>query len=57
MKRLFTPLLIALIVSCSAPVQEAHWITVDDETCNERNVWIEFQKDFDLKSNEIGRAT
>ena len=51
MKRLFAPLLMALIFSCSAPVQEAHWITVDDETCNERNVWIEFQKDFDLKSN------
>ena len=51
MKRLFAPLLAALIVSCSAPVQEAHWITADDETCNERNVWIEFQKDFDLKTN------
>ena len=51
MKRLIAPLLMALIVSCSAPVQEAHWITADDETCNERNVWIEFQKDFDLKTN------
>lgn len=44
-------MLAALIVSCSAPVQEAHWITADDETCNERNVWIEFHKDFDLKTN------
>ena len=51
MKRLIAPLLMALIVSCSAPVQEAHWITADDETCNERNVWIEFQKDFDLNTN------
>ena len=44
-------MLAALIVSCSAPVQEAHWITADDETCNERNVWIEYHKDFDLKTN------
>ena len=51
MKRLFAPLLMALIFSCSAPVQEARWITADDETCNERNVWIEFRKDFDLKTN------
>ena len=51
MKKLIAPLLMALIVSCSAPVQEAHWITADDETCNERNVWIEFQKDFDLNTN------
>lgn len=51
MKRLIAPLLMALIFSCTAPVQEAHWITADDETCNERNVWIEFQKDFDLKKN------
>ncbi len=49
MKRIIVSLALSLIFICSVQAQEAHWITADDSTCNERNVWIEFSKDFELK--------
>lgn len=49
MKRIIVSLALSLIFICSVQAQEAHWITADDPTCNERNVWIEFSKDFELK--------
>lgn len=48
MKRLAIIAILSIICSI-AGAQTAHWITADDPTCNERNVWIEFRKDFDLK--------
>jgi hypothetical protein len=48
MKRLLVCLL-TLWMASAAYAQTAKWITADDPTCNERNVWIEFRKDFDLK--------
>lgn len=50
MKRLIFSLLIMLIPSM-AFAQTANWITADDSTRNDRNVWIEFQKEFVLKKN------
>lgn len=49
MKRIIVSLALSLIFICSVQAQEANWITAEDSTCNERNVWIEFRKDFDLK--------
>lgn len=49
MKRIIVSLALSLIFISSVQAQEANWITADDSTCNERNVWIEFRKDFDLK--------
>ena len=49
MKRIIVSLALSLIFISSVQAQEAHWITADDSTCNERNVWIEFSKDFELK--------
>ena len=49
MKRTIALLALSLIFISSVQAQEANWITADDSTCNERNVWIEFRKDFDLK--------
>ena len=49
MKRIIVSLALSLIFICSVQAQEANWITADDSTCNERNVWIEFSKDFELK--------
>lgn len=49
MKRIIVSLALSLFFICSVQAQEANWITADDSTCNERNVWIEFRKDFDLK--------
>lgn len=49
MKRIIVSLTLSLFFICSVQAQEANWITADDSTCNERNVWIEFRKDFDLK--------
>ena len=49
MKRTIVSLALSLIFISSVQAQEANWITADDSTCNERNVWIEFRKDFDLK--------
>ena len=49
MKRTIALLALSLIFISSVQAQEANWITADDSTCNERNVWIEFSKDFDLK--------
>ena len=49
MKRIIVSLALSLIFVCSVQAQEANWITADDSTCNERNVWIEFSKDFELK--------
>ena len=48
MKRIIVSLALSLIFISSVQAQEANWITADDSTCNERNVWIEFRKDFDL---------
>ena len=50
MKRLIFSLLIMLIPSM-AFAQTANWITADDSTRNDRNVCIEFHKEFDLKKN------
>lgn len=49
MKRTIALLALSLIFISSVQAQEANWITAEDSTCNERNVWIEFRKDFDLK--------
>lgn len=49
MKRIIVSLALSLIFISSVQAQEANWITADDSTCNERNVWIEFSKDFELK--------
>lgn len=49
MKRTIALLALSLIFISSVQAQEANWITADDSTCNERNVWIEFSKDFELK--------
>ena len=49
MKRIIVSLALSLIFICSVQAQEAYWITAEDSTCNERNVWIEFSKDFELK--------
>lgn len=49
MKRIIVSLALSLIFICSVQAQEANWITAEDSTCNERNVWIEFRKDFELK--------
>ena len=49
MKRIIVSLALSLIFISSVQAQEANWITADDSTCTERNVWIEFRKDFDLK--------
>ena len=49
MKRIIVSLALSLIFICSVQAQEANWITAEDSTCNERNVWIEFRKAFDLK--------
>ena len=51
MKRTILSLMLSMAAVCTALAQQAHWITVDDPSCNERNVWIEFQKDFELKKN------
>lgn len=48
MKRFIIISLLSIICSI-AGASTAHWITADDSTRNERNVWIEFRKDFDLK--------
>lgn len=50
MKRLIYSIIIML---CSSTVfaQTANWITADDTTRNDRNVWIEFRKEFILKKN------
>lgn len=48
MKRIVICLLAACI-AVAASAQTARWISVDDTTRNDRNVWIEFRKDFDLK--------
>ena len=47
MKRIVICLLAACI-AVAASAQTARWISVDDTTRNDRNVWIEFRKDFDL---------
>ena len=49
MKRTILSLMLSVAFICTAAAQEARWITTNDTTCNERNVWIEFRKDFDLK--------
>ena len=49
MKRTIALLALSLIFISSVQAQEANWITAEDSTCNERNVWIEFSKDFELK--------
>ena len=49
MQRTIALLALSLIFISSVQAQEANWITAEDSTCNERNVWIEFRKDFDLK--------
>ena len=36
-------------MAAAASAQTARWITADDPTQNDRNVWMEFRKDFDLK--------
>ena len=51
MKRLITSLMLLGAFLFTASAQQAHWITADDQTVNERNVWIEFKKDFDLKKS------
>ncbi len=43
--------MLSLAFICTATAQQARWITADDSTCNERNVWIEFRKDFNMKKN------
>lgn len=51
MKRTILSLMLSMAAICTALAQQAHWITADDPSCNERNVWIEFRKDFELKKN------
>ena len=51
MKRTIVSLVLSMMFIFAAQAQEAHWITADDATVNERNVWIEFRKDVDLKKN------
>lgn len=48
MRRLILCLLVVCI-AVGASAQTARWISVDDSTRNDRNVWIEFRKDFNLK--------
>ncbi len=48
MKRIILCLL-AVCMAAAASAQTARWITADDPTQNDRNVWMEFRKDFDLK--------
>ena len=48
MKRLIFCIL-TMLVPAAIFAQTASWITADDTTRNDRNVWIEFQKEFILK--------
>ena len=48
MKRLIFSIL-TMLIPATIFAQTASWITADDTTRNDRNVWIEFRKDFVLK--------
>ena len=42
--------LIATVLTLMASAQSAHWITADDSLRNEPNTWMEFRKEFTLRT-------